>query len=311
MSNKLTLAQTICEATRYHCLNRNGVVMGQCLDMAGNVAGTVPSLKEEEGLLELSMADVMASGIAIGYALGGRWPIFVTRYQGFQSFNGAFFKNYAAKCKELWKYNCPIFIRSIGMDGSNGVTIGPVASCSHHGEFIRIPGMTVVAPVTPGEWLWCFNWWLEHGGPVYCSEYRRSYPLTDELPHVVEQNADITIFPISTTRLDAIEAKKRLKQEGITCNIVNLVWLKPFMVDEIIQDTLSDSKYGGLVLDSDFENGASKCIAFDIMHKVDKNVYVLGLEERTAGFAKHLDNLPPTADKIVNYVKQIIYNKTP
>ena len=306
MDKKLTLAQTICKTTRHHCLNRNGVVMGQCLDMAGNVAGTVPSLTEKEGLLELSMADVMASGIAVGYALGKRWPIFVTRYQGFQWFNAAFFTNYAAKCKELWKYNCPIFIRSIGMDSTGGVTIGPVASCSQHGMFMRTPGMTIVAPVTPGEWLSCFDWWLEHGGPVYCSEYRRCYPLNDELPNIVESNADITIFPISATRLDALEAKKKLSQEGITCNIVNLVWLKPFNVDDIIQDTLSCSKYGGLVLDSDFENGASKCVAFDIMHKVGKQVHVFGLEERTAGFAKHLDNLPPTTEKVVKTVKQIV-----
>lgn len=305
--SKLTLAQTICEATREHCLNRSGIVMGQCLDMAGNVAGTVPSLTREQGLIELSMADVMASGGAVGYALDGRPTIFVTRYQGFQAFNGAFFKNYAAKCKEIWGYNCPIFIRSIGMDGSGGITIGPVASCSQHGEFIRIPGMTVVAPVTPSEWLMCFDyWWLRNGGPVYCSEYRRCYPLTDDLPNIVEPNTDVTIFPISATRLDAIEARKKLKQEGIMCNIVNLIWLKPFVVDEIIKDSLSSSKYGGLVLDTDFENGASKCIAFDIMQKVDKKVHVLGLEERTAGFAKHLDNLPPTPEKIVSRVKEII-----
>lgn len=309
MSNKLTLAQTICEATREHCLKRNGIVMGQCLDMAGNVAGTVPSLSREQGLLELSMADVMASGGAIGCALAGRWPIFVTRYQGFQAFNGAFFKNYAAKCKEMWGYNCPIFIRSIGMDGSGGITIGPVASCSHHGEFIRIPGMTVVAPVTPGEWLACFDWWLHNGGPIYCSEYRRCYPLIDELPHIIKPSADITIFPISATRLDAIEAKKKLRQEGIMCNIVNLVWLKPFVVDEEIQNALSSSKYGGLVLDTDFENGASKCIAFDMMQRVDKKVHILGLEERTAGFAKHLDNLPPSPEKIVETVKKIISDR--
>ena len=310
MSDKLTLAQTICEATRYHCLHRNGVVMGQCLDMAGNVAGTVPSLTREQGLIELSMADVMASGGAIGYALADKWPIFVTRYQGFQAFNGAFFKNYAAKCKEIWGYNCPIFIRSIGMDGSGGVTIGPVASCAHHGEFIRIPGMTVVAPVTAKEWLSCYYWWLEHGGPIYCSEYRRSYPLTDELPHILESNTDITIFPISTTRLDAIEARKRLRQEGIRCGIVNLVWLKPFkMEEELMIDMLASSKYGGLVLDTDFENGASKCIAADMMLKTNKKVHVLGLEERTSGFAKHLDNLPPTTEKIANYIKKIIENR--
>ena len=310
MSNNLTLAQTICETTRIHCLERNGVVMGQCLDMAGNVAGTVPSLTREQGLLELSMADVMASGGAVGVALAGKWPIFVTRYQGFQAFNGALFKTYAAKCKELWGYKCPIFIRSIGMDGSGGVTIGPVASCAQHGEFIRIPGMTVVAPVTPNEWLSCYYWWLEHGGPIYCSEYRRCFPLNEELPHILQSNADITIYPISATRLDAIEARKRLRQDGIICNIVNVVWLKPYQETELMLDSLSESKHGGLVLDTDFENGASKCIATDLMLKSHKKVHVLGLEERTAGFAKHLDNLPPTTEKIVDYVKRIIQNRS-
>lgn len=305
-NKKMTLAQTICETTRNHCLKNNGVVMGQCLDMAGNVAGTVPSLTEEQGLLELSMADVMASGIAVGYALGGRWPIFVTRYQGFQWFNAPFFTNYAAKCKELWDYDCPIFIRSIGMDGSAGPTIGPVASCSHHGMFTRVNGVKVFAPMTPGEWLSGWDLWRKTGGPIYCSEYRRGFAITDEMPDIVRPDADITLLAISSTRLNALEAIPRLETEGIICNLVHLVWLKPFSVDERILNPLENSKFGGLVLDSDFENGLSKCIAFDIMQKTSKPVGVLGLEDRTAGFAPHLDNLPPTPAKICQFIKHMV-----
>ena len=299
----MTLAQTICETTRNHCLKDKGVVMGQCLDMAGNVAGTVPSLTEEQGLLELSMADVMASGIAVGYALGGRWPVFVTRYQGFQWFNAPFFANYAAKCKELWNYDCPIFIRSIGMDGSAGPTIGPVASCSHHGIFTRVNGVKVFAPMTPREWLSGWDLWKKTGGPVYSSEYRRGFTLTDEMPDIVRPDADITLLAISSTRLNALEAIPMLEKEGIICNLVHLVWLKPFSVDEKILDPLEKSKLGGLVLDSDFENGVSKSIAFDIMQKTSKKVRVLGLEDRTAGFASYLDNLPPTPAKICQFIK--------
>ena len=69
---------------------------------------------------------------------------------------------------------------------------------------------------------------------------------------------------------------------------------------------LNNSKHGGLVLDTDFENGYSKCIAYELTHATDKKVRVLGLEERTAGFAPHLDNLPPSPEKIVNFVKNII-----
>jgi len=309
-TKRLTLAQTICEITRNHCLQNNGVVMGQCLDMAGNVAGTVPSLTEEQGLLELSMGDTFAGGIAVGYALGGRWPVFVTRYQGFQWFNAAFFANYAAKCKELWGYNCPIFIRSIGMDGSAGPSIGPVASCSHHGLFIRTPGMKIFAPMTPLEWLSGWNDWRQNGGPIYCSEYRRAFPLTKEMPDIIHRKADLTLFPISSTRLNVFEALPILEAEDIICNVVHLVWLKPFLIKPGLYEALENSSHGGLVLDSDFENAASKCIAYDIAQNTSKKVRVLGLEERTAGFAAHLDNLPPITDKIVSYVKTLI-NKPP
>ena len=97
-----------------------------------------------------------------------------------------------------------------------------------------------------------------------------------------------------------------LEAEGIVCNVINIVWLKPFEVKLIMLESLKNSRYGGIVLDSDFENAASKCIAFDIMQKIDKKIKVLGLEERTAGFASHLDNLPPTPERIVEHVKKIV-----
>src|SRR3989344_1423898 len=303
---KPTLAETICETTRNHCLKDNGGVMGQCLDMAGSVSGTVPQLSKEQGLLDLSMGDIFASGEACGYALADRWPVFVTRYQGFQWFNAAFFANYAAKAKEMWGYECPIFIRSVGMDGGAGPSIGPVASCSHHGLFIRTPGMKVFAPITPKEWLEGWDHWRKNGGPIYCSEYRKSYSITDEIPDIIHKHPHITLFPISITRLHVLEALPLLKAEGIVCNVINIVWLKPFEVKPTILESLKNSRYGGIVLDSDFENAASKCIAFDIMQKIDKKIKVLGLEERTAGFASHLDNLPPTPERIVEHVKKIV-----
>jgi len=78
----------------------------------------------------------------------------------------------------------------------------------------------------------------------------------------------------------------------------------------LLYSSLENSKFGGVVLDTDYENGVSKCIALDIMEKTDKRVRVLGLEERTAGFASHLDNLPPSPEKICDFVKKIINNRS-
>ena len=69
---------------------------------------------------------------------------------------------------------------------------------------------------------------------------------------------------------------------------------------------MDNSKYGGLVLDDDYEQGVVSSIAHRMMIKSNKKVYTLGLDHRTAGFHSSVDNLPPSPEKIVNLVERII-----
>jgi pyruvate/2-oxoglutarate/acetoin dehydrogenase E1 component len=298
----MTVAETIKNITREHLSKNHGVALGQCLTAVGWVGGTVPDMKEEEGLVELSMADVAGGGIAVGLALAGRRPIYIVRYQGFQWYNAPTVINYAAKSKEMWGIPCPVFVRSIAMDGG----IGPVASGSHHSIFTRMPGIPVAAPMTPKEYESVWQYFMTHDDPIYVSEHRRSFPIDYEMQDIVRDDAAMTIFAISSTRLNAIEAVKTLEAEGIVCNLVHVLWLKPFVCSEKITKPLLSSKFGGLVIDGDFENGVAKTIAFDIIQATGKSVRVLGLEERAAGFAPRFDNLPPSATKITDYVRKIV-----
>lgn len=298
-----TSAEMIREISRKHIIENHGLLFGQCLTAVGWVGGTVPELTEEEGLVECPMSDVAWPGFVVGAALAGKRPIAVVRYQGFQWFNAAFMVNYAAKSKEMWGVPCPVFMRSIAMDGA----IGPVASGSHHGIFLRMPGVVIFAPMTPGEYEEGWEYFMAHDDPMYVSEHRKSFAIDYEMEDIVHSHADITLFPISSTRLNAIEAYKRLSIEGIQCNLIHLKWLKPFTVTEQMADALRASKFGGIVIDGDFENAAPKCLAYDLMHSTGSRVYAFGLEERTAGFAPHLDNLPPTTEKIIRKVKEIIH----
>ncbi len=296
----MNVAETIRKITREH-LGNGGCAIGQCLTAVGWVGGTVPEMTEEEGLIELAISDVSGGGIAVGLALAGKRPIYIVRYQGFQWFNAPIVINYAAKSKEMWGNPCPVFIRSIGMEGG----MGPVASNSHHGIFTRMPGVAVCAPMTPKEYESIWKWFMEHDDPLYVSEHRRSFKIDYELPDIVHEKAYVTLFPISSTRLNALEAVELLKKEKIVCNIVNLLWLKPLGLDERILNSLKNSKYGGIVIDGDYEDGTAKSIAFNIMERADKKVRVLGLEEKTAGFAPHLDNPAPTPQRIYNFVQNI------
>ena len=301
---KMKVKEVIQMVTRDILKNRGGKIMGQCLTAVGWVGGTVPEMTEEEGLIELSMGDTSGSGIAVGCSRV-RPTIYIVRYQGFQWFNGAFIVNLAAKSKEMWGIPRRLLVRSIAMEGG----IGPVASNSHHGMFTRMPGIVVVAPMTPGEYLQIAEYFNTHDDPVYVSEHRKSFEIDYEMPDVINHHPHITLFPISASRLNAAEATKILFEEGIICNIVHLLWLKPFIVNDGFITSLENSKFGGIVLDTDYENGVSKSIAFDLMQKTHKQVRVLGLEERTAGFTPHLDNLPPSPEKICDFVKKIINDR--
>ena len=42
----------------------------------------------------------------------------------------------------------------------------------------------------------------------------------------------------------------------------------------------------------------------EMMLECDNGVFTLGLEERTAGFHENVDNLPPTAERIVHEVEK-------
>ena len=301
-----TVAQTIRSITRRH-LETGGLLLGQCVTAVGWIGGTVPEMTEAQGIVELSMADVAGSGIAVGAALVGRRPIYVIRYQGFLWYNAAPLVNYAAKSKPMWGIPCPIFIRSIAMEGG----IGPVASAAHHGMVMRMPGMPVCAPMTPGEWQDAWKWFMSHDDPLYVSEHRRSFPIDYEMDPVLNPRAAITFLAISAARLNALEALKLLRADGIIGDLIPLVWLKPFSITTGMLHSLQKTGLG-LVLDSDFEiAGPSRSIAYELMLSSGVPVYALGLEDRTAGFAPDLDNPTPPVEKIVRQVKALVKQPKP
>lgn len=295
---KTTLKETIRNISADH-LKAGNQLYGQCLTAVGWVGGTVPELTEADGLVELSMADVMAGGVITGAALTGTRPIYVVRYQGFQWFNASIIANYAAKSKEIWGIPCPIFIRSIAMEGG----IGPVAGSSHHGLVNRMPGINIVSPMTPGEYIDIYKSFMESDDPMYVSEHRKSYANTEELSDIKTDKPDFVLFPFSITRF---EANKAANMGELKISVFHQLWIKPLKISEEAIENLKNSKYGGIVLDDDYPNGIAKQVAYELMLASGKPVRVLTIEEKTAGFDPSKDNLPPNSDKIYSFLLKLI-----
>lgn len=295
-----TVAETIQNITRKHLTEDNGLLFGQCVSAVGWIGGTVPDCK---GIVEIPMTDVAGPAFACGAALMNRRPIFVVRYQGFMWYNASSLVNYAAKSKQVWGKSCPIFIRSIAMEGFG---IGHTASSAVHSIFMHGPGMPVASPITPGEYREVWENFMKNDDPIYVSEHRMSYSITEEFEDQYEEDAEITITGISAGRLNAVKAVEILREKGVKCNLNHLLWLKPFNPSEKVLNAYKKSGLG-LVVDSDYEiTGASRSLAYDLAHLTDAKVYALGLEDRVCGVSPHLENITPSPERIAEKVMEIL-----
>ncbi len=220
-----TLRETIKETLKTHLKKKIGKVYGQCLNAVDWIEGTVPSLKEKDGLIDLSMADVANGGIVVGAGLIEK-PIYIIRFQGLNWFNAPIIINYACKSKEIWNIPCPILIRSIGMEGS----IGPVTGSSHHSIYFRMPGIKIVSPMTPKEYISAYNYFLKNKDVLYLSEHSKSYDNSKELKDKLDKKSDLIIFAISITRFEALKIREYFKKVNIKISIANIFWIKPFLI---------------------------------------------------------------------------------
>jgi pyruvate/2-oxoglutarate/acetoin dehydrogenase E1 component len=301
------LRETIAEITKLHLKKYKSFVFGQNLTGVGWVDNTLPKMFEKDGVIELPMADVAGGGIVTGSGLVGKRPFYIIRYQGYNWFNCIFIVNYACKSKEIWKIPCPLFIRGISSEGS----IGPVAGSSHVSIFYKMPGIKIFSPMTNLEYKKIYKNFLNQDDVFYLSEHRKSFSNKKEFKNDIKNNLDIILMPISITRFEAEEAKKKLERKKIKVGIIHVVNLKPFTLSRKSIAAIKSSKYGVLMTDNDYKDGILRIIAHKINEKTRKPVNVLGLKDVTAGHHPKMDNLPPNKNQIFNECIKIIkdYNK--
>ena len=129
------------------------------------------------------------------------------------------------------------------------------------------------------------------------------------MPNQIQPDSKITILAISAGRLNAIEAVKALTTKGIKSDLIHVYWLKPF---QIIPEIIASLKKTGLgiVIDSDFEiAGASRSLAYELMHASGVPVHALGLKDEVCGVAPRLENITPSPTRITEVISKLIANK--
>jgi len=292
------VAEIIRSLTKKH-LDKGSIIIGQCLTAVGWVQNTIPDQKK--GIVELSMTDTAGAGIAVGAAIGGGRPILVLRFQSLLWLNSSPIVMHAAKCKEIFGYSCPIYVRAIASESDSGQ--GPIHANTYHSIFAHMPGIVVVCPMTPREFKTVWKKYLNSDDPFLVSEHRSSYRINYEINDIINQNNATTIIAISSARLETLKAIEILKKKKFDVNLINLVWIKPFTLSKSQIDCVKRSKKI-LIVDNSYEFcGVANTVAQMISRKFKCKTEVLGLREYSPGVAKRFENGTPTANQIIKKLK--------
>ena len=274
-------------------------------------------------------------GAAVGAAMAGLRPIVELYMVDFAAVAMDALLNHMAKLEGLsgGQWRCPLVVRApcgagYGDGGQHGQALW--------GMLASIPGLTVVAPSTPGDAAGLMRSALEHDGPVIFMEHKllseawleflgRQYretvsfdPPAACVGEVVDgervalgeaivrrPGRDVTIASVAVGVHRAQAAADVLAGEGVSCEVVDLRTVSP-----LDRDTLeaSVSKTRRLVaVDEDYAHfGLSGELAASCLESGVHFAYRRVAVEDTLPYARHLEDAAlPNVQRIVAAVREI------
>ncbi len=227
------------------------LLFGQGIIDHKGIFGTTTGLAEKFGrnrVIEVPLAEECVTGICIGAALNGAYPINVHIRADFVLLAMNQIVNLAAKYKYMFGglFEVPMMIRLvIGRSWGQGAQ----HSQSLQSLFANIPGLTVIMPASSGAIIDSYAHAVhKHRGPVISLEHRLMYDLTFEADHEpevlgdtpfsqrrVRRGTDVTIVSTSIMSLEARRAADWLASRGISCDVIDLHCVSHINADVIIE----------------------------------------------------------------------------
>lgn len=214
------------------------IILGQGVRDHKSIFGTVTGLLEKYGkerVIEVPLAEEGVTGICIGAALNGVYPINIHIRADFVLLAMNQLVNLAAKYKYMFGglFDVPMLIRLvIGRSWGQGAQ----HSQSLQSMFAHIPGLTVIMPASPGAIIDSYAHAVQkHRGTVVSLEHRLMYDLAFDKGHEpevlgqtpfsqrrVRKGNDVTIVGTSIMSLEARRAAEWLESRGISCDVIDL-----------------------------------------------------------------------------------------
>lgn len=228
-------------------------LMGEGVDNITGVYGHVLPAFEKFGVarvVDTPISENALTGIAIGAALDGMHPVLIHQRNDFMLLAMDQLMNQAAKMNYLsgGRHSVPLTILSFvarkpGEGGQHSQSLQAV--------FGHFPGIQVCMPATPEDAKGLILTATACENPTIVLEHRslfedagnvpEEYYHTQEAARVVRVGTDITIVAVSAALRDAMRASDELAQKDISCEVIDLRWIRPLDI-ETIMDSVAKTR---------------------------------------------------------------------
>jgi pyruvate dehydrogenase E1 component beta subunit len=210
-------------------------IMGEDIGPYGGVYRVTEGLWEKFGgdrVIDTPISESAVMGAAVGAALNGTRPIVEIMFADFLTLCMDHIVNGAAKvCYQYdGEMSCPLVVRApIGITGG-GAGVHHSQSCE--AWFLNVPGLKVVMPSTPYDAKGLLKSAIRDDNPVLFFEHKLLYNVVGDVPEeeytipigkadIKMEGSDVTIVANALMMHRALEAAKKLKDEGVSCEIVD------------------------------------------------------------------------------------------
>ena len=263
-------------------------------------------------VVDTPISEAAIVGAAIGAGLMGLRPVAEMQFADFISCGFDQIVNFAAKCRYRWNASVPMVVRAPSGGGVHG---GPFHSQNPEMWFVRTPGLKVVAPATAYDAKGLIKSAIRDNDPVLFFEHKALYRrIKEDLPSeeftvpigkakVVREGKDLTIVTYGAMVWVALEAARKLAEEGASVEVVDLRTLLPLDRETVCESVRKTSKV--LLLHEDTRTGGmagelAASISEKVFEYLDAPIVRVTAPDTPVPYSPPLeDAFLPNAEKVI------------
>ena len=273
----------------------------------------------EERVRDTPLSESGFTGAGIGAALGGMRPIVEVMTVNFSLLCIDQIVNNAATLRHMsgGQFSVPLVIR---MATGGGRQLAAQHSHSFENWYAHVPGIRVIAPATVADARGMLTTALADPDPVVIFEHAMLFNVTGEVPTVDNLAVDIERAAVRRSGRDAtlvtyggslpktLDAAKRLENEGIDCEVIDLRSLRPLDTATILGSV--GKTHRAIVVDECWRTGSlageiSAQIMEGAFFELDAPVERVCSAEVPIPYARHLEIAAlPSVEDIVAAAKK-------